>query len=103
MIMALTGAASEVKAKAESRAVKAATDFEAVLLNTVLGAVQRSFRELPGSRPVQGAEAYDGLAMQELSSHLAQAGGIGLAGMIREGILRLASHAGGEDRAAKGY
>ena len=71
-----TDAATRVKAE------KAGAEFEGVLLNIVLGAVERSFSELPGTKVQQENQAYNGLGMQALTSGLARAGGIGLGKMI---------------------
>ena len=75
---ALPSADSAVHAKAQ----KAGAEFEGVLLNIVLGAVERSFSELPGTKLQQENQAYNGLGMQELTAGLARAGGIGLGKMI---------------------
>ena len=77
-------AASPASADAalSSKAQKAGAEFEGVLLNIVLGAVERSFSELPGTKLQQENQAYNGLGMQALTSGLARAGGIGLGKMI---------------------
>lgn len=75
---ALASADAAVGVKAQ----KAGAEFEGVLLNIVLGAVERSFSELPGSKVQQEDQAYNGLGMQALASGLARAGGIGLGKMI---------------------
>lgn len=69
---------SGIRAKAQ----KAGTEFEAVLLNTVLGAIERSFSELPGTKLQHETEAYSGMGMQALTSGLARAGGIGIGKII---------------------
>jgi Rod binding domain-containing protein len=71
-----------------SRAVKAAADFEAVLLNQVLGELERSFAQLPGSKVEHTTEAYSGMGMQALASGLARAGGVGLSSMITHSLLK---------------
>lgn len=77
-------AASPASADAalSAKAQKAGAEFEGVLLNIVLGAVERSFSELPGTKLQQENQAYNGLGMQALTSGLARAGGIGLGKMI---------------------
>lgn len=65
-----------------AKAQKAGAEFEGVLLNIVLGAVERSFSELPGTKVQQENQSYNGLGMQALTSGLARAGGIGLGKMI---------------------
>lgn len=73
-----TSANTAVSVKAQ----KAGAEFEGVLLNIVMGAVERSFSELPGTKVQRENQAYDRLGMQALTSGLARAGGIGLGKMI---------------------
>jgi hypothetical protein len=69
------------------RALKAAAEFEAVLLNTVFGELEHSFSQLPGSKVEHATEAYSGLGMQALTSGLARSGGIGLSEMITRALV----------------
>jgi Rod binding domain-containing protein len=69
------------------RVLKAAAEFEAVLLNTVFGELESSFSKLPGSKVEHATEAYSGLGMQALTSGLAQSGGIGLSRMITHALV----------------
>lgn len=78
----ITSSAADVHAKA----LKAGEQFEAILLNMVLGGVERSFTQLPGSKIGQETEAYSGLGMQALTSGLAHAGGIGIAATIAKSL-----------------
>jgi Rod binding domain-containing protein len=68
------------------KALKAGAQFEAVLLNNVLGAVEQAFTRLPGSPERDSTEAYSGLAMQELASKLAEGGGIGIGRMLAKAL-----------------
>jgi Rod binding domain-containing protein len=70
------------------KAVRAGAEFEAVLLNQVLGELERSFAQLPGSKLEHATEAYSGLGMQALTSGLARTGGIGLSGMLTRSLLQ---------------
>lgn len=70
------------------KAVRAGAEFEAVLLNQVLGELERSFAQLPGSKLEQATEAYSGLGMQALTSGMARTGGIGLSRMITRSLLK---------------
>lgn len=72
---------------AQAKAEKAGADFEAVLLNLVLGAVEKSFAELPGTKLEQQTQAYSGFAMQSLTSGLARAGGIGIGKFIARALI----------------
>jgi len=61
---------------------KAAQEFEAVLLNTLLGPLQHTFSSLPGKEADAIADNYHSLGMQTLASNLAAKGGVGIAAMI---------------------
>ena len=64
------------------KALSAAHQFEAVLLNTLLGSLEHSFSDLPGKKAAVGSDNYHYLAMQALASNLSAHGGIGIADMI---------------------
>jgi Rod binding domain-containing protein len=57
---------------------KAGAQFEAVLLNKVFGDMQQAFTALPGDGESHATQAYSGLAMQALTTQVAEAGGIGI-------------------------
>jgi peptidoglycan hydrolase FlgJ len=61
---------------------KAAHEFEAVLLNTLLGPLEKSFSSLPGKAHDAVSDNYQSLAMQAMASSLAAKGGLGIAEMI---------------------
>jgi len=69
-----------------AKALKAGAQFEAVLLNNVLGAVERAFTRLPGGHELHSSEAYSGLAMQTLASKLAEGGGVGLGRLLTKAL-----------------
>jgi Rod binding domain-containing protein len=61
---------------------KAARDFEAVLLNTLLGPLEKTFSSLPGKETNAVSDDYQSMGMQALASGLAARGGVGIAAMI---------------------
>ncbi len=69
------------------RVLHAAHEFEAVLLNTLLGSLEHSFAALPGKDPEAGSDNYQYLGMQALASSLATRGGVGIASMIVRSLL----------------
>jgi Rod binding domain-containing protein len=77
---------SEAPNSPHARVLKAGAQFEAVLLNNVLGAVEHVFTKLPGRHDHQSTEAYSGLAMQTLASKLAEGGGIGLGRLLAKAL-----------------
>jgi Rod binding domain-containing protein len=72
-----------------SKALQAGMQFEAVLLNTVLGSLEHTFSRLPGGKEEDHAsEGYGSMAMQALTSGLARSGGIGLGKIIAAALLK---------------
>jgi Rod binding domain-containing protein len=62
--------------------VRAARQFEAVLLNSLLGSLQHSFSSIGGKKADSESTNYDYVGMQALASALAARGGIGIADRI---------------------
>ena|ERR1700676_3634391 len=71
-----------------NRVVHAARQFEAVLLNSLLGSLEHSFSALPGKKSDSIADSYHSMGMQALASTLAARGGLGIANMIAGNLLR---------------
>ena len=65
-----------------SRGTKAAQEFEAHLLASLLDSLEKTFSTVPGQSTVPGADDYNYLGSQALASALAASGGFGIAAMI---------------------
>ncbi|MGA8150207.1 MAG: hypothetical protein WB952_04605 [Terriglobales bacterium] len=65
-----------------AKMVHAARQFEAVLLNSLLGSLQHSFSTIGGKETDSESTNYDYVGMQALASALAARGGIGIADRI---------------------
>jgi len=74
------------------RGAKAAREFEAHLLGSMLESMEKTFATLPGD-DMPGADNYNYLGTQALSEALAAKGGFGIAAMITR---HLAAHEGKE-------
>jgi Rod binding domain-containing protein len=61
---------------------KAARDFEAQLIGTVLQSLEKTFADLPGQSKIPGQDDYNYLGSEALASGLAAHGGFGIARMI---------------------
>ena len=61
---------------------KAAREFEAQLIGTVLESLEKTFATLPGQDAMAGEDDYNYLGTQALSSAIAAGGGFGIAKMI---------------------
>lgn len=70
------------------KVIHAAHEFEAVLLNTMLGPLEQTFSSLPGKKPDSESDNYHYLGMQALSSVLANNGGVGMADLITRSLLK---------------
>jgi Rod binding domain-containing protein len=80
------GSATSGEAYAQ-RVVHAAHQFEAILLNSLLGSLEHSFSALPGKKADSIADNYHAMGMQALASSLAAGGGMGIATMIIRNLL----------------
>jgi Rod binding domain-containing protein len=60
----------------------AAQQFEAILLNQLLGSLQRAFCSLGEEKKEAGSDQYQFLGLQALASGVAAKGGFGIADMI---------------------
>ncbi len=64
----------------------AARQFEAVLLNQLLGSLQQTFSALGEERASPGSDQYRFLGIQALCSTISEHGGIGIADMIMRDV-----------------
>lgn len=65
------------------RGEKAAREFEAQLIGSLLASLEKTFAAVPGADSMPGADDYNYLGTQALSQALAEHGGFGIADMIR--------------------
>jgi Rod binding domain-containing protein len=63
---------------------KAAREFEAQLIGTVLQSLEKTFADLPGEDAMAGSDDYNYLGTQALASALAAGGGFGIAHLISQ-------------------
>ena len=64
------------------RGPKAAREFEAHLISSLLESIEKTFSALPREDKMPGADDYNYLGMQSLAEGLAARGGFGIADMI---------------------
>jgi Rod binding domain-containing protein len=65
-----------------SKGRKAAREFEAQLIGSVLKSMEKTFATLPGQDGVAGEDNYNYLGTQALAAGMAAGGGFGIARMI---------------------
>ena len=70
------------------KVIHAAHEFEAVLLNAMLGPLEQTFSSLPGKTRDAESDNYHSLGMQALSSTLAAGHGFGIADLIVQSLLK---------------
>lgn len=61
---------------------KAAREFEAQLIGTVLQSMEKTFASVPGQEPMAGEDNYNYMGTQALTSAIVAGGGFGIARMI---------------------
>jgi len=71
-----------IESAATGRTAKAASDFEAQLIASLLDSLQKTFAGVPGDKSVPGAEDYNYLGTQALAAAIAARGGFGIGAMI---------------------
>ena len=64
------------------RGAKAAREFEATLVASLLQSMEKSFSDLPGGEGQAGADDYSYLGTQALADGIANHGGFGIAALI---------------------
>jgi len=67
---------------ASSRGVKAAREFEATLIASLLESLEKTFATVPGEEQLAGADDYNYLGTHALAETIAARGGFGIARMI---------------------
>lgn len=70
---------------------KAARDFEAILLRSLLEPLQKSFSTISGESNDAGHDDYQYMATEAFAAAMAASGGFGLADMITKQLVRAAS------------
>ena len=69
-----------------SRGAKAAREFEAQLIGSLLASYEKTFASLPGDGDVPGSDNYNYMGTEALASALAASGGFGIAAMITRSL-----------------
>jgi hypothetical protein len=73
------------------RVSKAACDFEAILLRSLLEPLQKSFSKIAGEADSAGQEDYQYMATEAFASAIVSSGGLGIANMISKQLTRASS------------
>ena len=73
------------------RGIRAAREFEASLIASLLESMEKTLAAVPGDPPLAGSDDYNYLGTQALASGIAARGGFGIATLIARS---LAAHEG---------
>jgi len=76
------GAAGPPESAAHKKLVKAAQEFEGILISQLLGDFKAGLSGDGGGAPLAGSDTLNSLAIQSLSEALARRGGLGIAQML---------------------
>ena len=71
-------------ASSSPKVEKAAREFEAILLTTLLNSLQKTMVSLPGGSGDSAQESYSQFGMEALASGICAAGGMGISRMLIE-------------------
>jgi Rod binding domain-containing protein len=71
-------------AKLSGKSAKAAREFEANLIGSLLQSMEKTFATLPGESTMPGEDDYNYLGTEALAEGLAARGGFGIAAMISQ-------------------
>jgi len=75
-------AGSATETTAHKKLVKAAKEFEGILISQLLGEFKVGLSTLSGDSPLAGSDTLNSLAIQTLSTGLASRGGLGIGRML---------------------
>jgi len=75
-------AGSATETTAHKKLVKAAKEFEGILISQLLGEFKVGLSSLSGDTPLAGSDTLNSLAIQTLSGALASSGGLGIGRML---------------------
>jgi len=67
---------------AAARSAKAAREFEAHLIGSLLESLEKTFAAVPGDSSIPGVDDYNYLGTEALAEAMAARGGFGMAAMI---------------------
>lgn len=73
-------------ASAPTRSVRAAREFEAHLIGSLLQSLEKTFATVPGEKTMPGEDDYNYLGTEALASALAAGAGFGIATMIAKAL-----------------
>lgn len=99
---ALHGAAAAKQAEpVDPKALKAAKDFEAIFLRTLLSSLEKTTSINGGGKLSTGQSTYGSMVVGALADNISSSGGIGLADIVAKSLTAHAPHPFSEPKAPK--
>jgi len=83
---ALHGAAPAKPAEPDPQALKAAKDFEAIFLRTLLSSLEKTTSMSGGGKLTTGQSAYGSMVVGAMADKISKSGGIGLADIVARSL-----------------
>lgn len=88
-ISLVSGTSTKDSPGSHAKLAKACQDFEAFMLNSLLGPLQETMGSVPGCKQDEKSAQYRSLATQVMAEHLARTGGTGLGQMVMHNLLKI--------------
>jgi Rod binding domain-containing protein len=87
-LQALQGAAQPPQSdQVDPRALKAAKDFEAIFLRTLLSSLEKTTSMSGAGKPTTGQSTYGSMVVGAMADQISGTGGIGLAEVVAKSLL----------------
>lgn len=93
--------AAQQKTEADPKALKAAKDFEAIFLRTLLSSLEKTTAVSSGGKLNTGQSTYGSMVVGALADRISGSGGIGLAEVVAKSLLPHAGAPAAEPKAPK--
>jgi len=93
---------AQAEAPVDPKALKAAKDFEAIFLRTLLSSLEKTTSMSGGAgKPSTGASTYGSMVVGALADNISGSGGIGLAGIVAKSLSAHVPAAAAEPKSTK--
>lgn len=79
-------AAQQAEPTADPKALKAAKDFEAIFLRTLLSSLEKTTSMSGGGKPTTGQSTYGSMVVGAMADQISGGGGIGLADIVAKSL-----------------
>lgn len=95
------GAAQQAEPAADPKALKAAKDFEAIFLRTLLSSLEKTTSMSGGGKLTTGQSTYGSMIVGAMADQISGTGGIGLADIVAKSLAAHVTPAPSDSKIAK--